>query len=72
VGQNVYVRGKPFKVVGVLKERGQVFSFDIDSIVYLPARTVQKKLLGTDYVLGVLVKTQDPAKMDELKMILLV
>jgi len=67
VGQNVYVRGKPFKVVGVLKERGQVFSFDIDSIVYLPTKTVQKKLLGTDYVLGAVIKAKDPTKLDELK-----
>jgi len=67
VGQNVYVRGKPFKVVGVLEKRGQVFFFDMDSIVYLPVKTTQKKLLGTDYVLGVSVKAQDPNKLDELK-----
>jgi len=67
VGQNVYIRGKPFKVVGILEKRGQVFFFDMDLIVYLPAKTIQKKLLGTDYVLGVSVKAQDASKLDELK-----
>jgi putative ABC transport system permease protein len=67
VGQNVYVRGKPFKVVGVLEKRGQVFFFDMDSIVYLPVKTTQKKLLGTDYVLGASFKAQDPTKINQLK-----
>ncbi|MDD3170284.1 MAG: ABC transporter permease [Candidatus Paceibacterota bacterium] len=67
VGQNVYVRGKPFRVVGVLEKRGQVFFFDMDSIVYLPVKTIQKKLLGTDYVLGVSVKARDPNKLDQIK-----
>lgn len=67
VGENVYIRGKPFKVVGVLEKRGAVFSFDMDSIVYIPAKTVQKRLLGTDYVIGVSVKVADMSKLEQTK-----
>jgi putative ABC transport system permease protein len=67
VGDNVYIRGKPFKVVGVLEKRGAVFSFDMDSIVYIPAKTVQKRLLGTDYVIGVSVKVADVSKLEQTK-----
>jgi putative ABC transport system permease protein len=67
VGKSVYVRGKPFKVVGVLSERGATFGFNMDEIVYIPTLTMQKKLLGTDYVMGVSVKARDPNKIPETK-----
>jgi putative ABC transport system permease protein len=56
VGENVYIRGKPFKVVGVIEKRGAVFFFDMDSIVYIPAKTVQKRLLVQIMLLGFLLK----------------
>jgi putative ABC transport system permease protein len=67
LGENVYIKGKPFKVVGVLEKRGAIFFFDMDSVVYIPTKTVQKRLLGTDYVIGVSVKVQDINKIDQTK-----
>ena len=67
VGKAVYVRGKPFKVVGVLDERGASFGFNMDDMVYIPTLTMQKKLLGTDYVIGVSVKAKDPDRIPETK-----
>lgn len=67
IGKSVYVRGKPFKVVGVLKPRGATFGFDMDSMAYIPTLTMQKRLLGTDYVIGVSVKTKDPTKIEDTK-----
>jgi putative ABC transport system permease protein len=67
VGENVYIRGKPFRVVGILEKRGAAFFFDMDSIVYIPAKTVQKRLLGTDYVIGVSVKVADIGKLEQTK-----
>ncbi len=67
LGKSVYVRGKPFKVVGVLKPRGATFGVDMDTIVYIPTLTMQKRLLGTDYVIGVSVKAKDPAKINQTK-----
>jgi putative ABC transport system permease protein len=67
VGKSVYVRGKPFRVVGILSERGASFGFSMDEVVYIPTLTMQKKLLGTDYVIGVSVKAKDPDKIEETK-----
>jgi len=66
IGENVYVRGIPFRVVGVLKEQGGGF-MDMDSISYIPTKTMQKKLLGTDYVIGVLVEVIDEKKINNTK-----
>lgn len=66
VNENVYVKGLPFKVVGVLKPQGGGF-VDMDSIAYVPTKTVQKKMLGTDYVMGILLDVKDPSKIDSTK-----
>ena len=67
VGKNVYIRGKSYKVVGVMAERGASFGFDYDSIVYVPTKTLQKRLLGTDYVMGIMGRVIDMSKIDQTK-----
>ncbi|MFZ2390738.1 MAG: ABC transporter permease [Minisyncoccales bacterium] len=67
VDKTVYVRSKPFKVVGVLEERGATFGMDMDSIIYIPTLTMQKKLLGTDYIIGLSAKVIDVDKINETK-----
>lgn len=67
LSEKVYLRGIPFEVVGVLKEKGVTFGFDMDSLVYIPTLTMQKKLLGTDYVIGLSVKVKDLNKIDQTK-----
>jgi putative ABC transport system permease protein len=66
VGESVYVKGLPFKVTGVLKPQGGGF-IDMDSIAYIPTKTVQKKMLGTDYVMGILLDVKDTSKIDSTK-----
>lgn len=67
INKTVYVRGKSFKVVGVLKERGATFGMNMDSIVYIPTLVMQKKLLGTDYIIGLSVKVKDANKINQTK-----
>lgn len=67
INKTVYVKGKPFKVVGVLKERGATFGMNMDSIVYIPTLTMQKRLLGTDYIMGLSVKVEDASKINQTK-----
>jgi len=67
VGKSVYIRSKPFRVVGVLKERGASFGFNMDEMVYIPTLTMQKKLLGTDYVIGIAAKAGDVDRIEETK-----
>ncbi|TAN32686.1 FtsX-like permease family protein [Patescibacteria group bacterium] len=59
IGKTIYVKGKPFKVVGVMAKRGAAFFFDIDNMVTLPTKTMQKKLLGINYVMYIMAKMKD-------------
>ena len=67
IGKNVNMHGKSFRVVGVMVERGASFGFDFDSIVYVPTRTVQKKLLGTDYAIGINARVIDMGRVESTK-----
>ena len=50
VGKKIKIDGKKFRIIGVMEEKGSAFFFDMDSILYIPLRTIQEKLLGTDYI----------------------
>ena len=51
VGQVIRMRNIPFRVVGVLVEKGQgQWGQDQDDFVLGPWTTIQKKLLGIDYI----------------------
>jgi len=64
VGKNVKIDGKAFKVIGVLKERGSTAFFDFDSVVYMPVRTLQKKVMGVDHVQSLIFEVKDKRKME--------
>lgn len=65
IGKNVYIRGKPFKVIGVSKERGSAFFIDMDDLVIIPSKTMQKRLLGIDYLSAIMAKMIDLDKADQ-------
>lgn len=50
VGREVRIKHKNFKVVGVIEKKGSVAFFNFDELVYVPIRTMQKKIMGVDYV----------------------
>lgn len=58
IGQSVRLGKLNLKVIGVLEEKGgQVFQ-TFDDYAYLPYTTVQKLLLGTDYLNAIMVKAK--------------
>ncbi len=59
VGQSVKVGKETFTVIGVMKKRGASFGFDMDTMALLPVKTLQKKILGTDYVMMAIVTLKD-------------
>ena len=65
VGKTVYIKGKPFKVVGVAAKRGATFGFDMDNLIILPAKTMQKRILGVDYFINIIDKVKDREKIKE-------
>ncbi|MBI2439288.1 MAG: ABC transporter permease [Candidatus Moranbacteria bacterium] len=50
IGETVKVKDIPFRVVGVLKERGSTAFSNPDTLVFVPLETAQKLLLGIDYL----------------------
>jgi len=42
VGKDIYVKGRKFQVVGVIKERGSFFGQNMDRVLIIPLSTLQK------------------------------
>jgi putative ABC transport system permease protein len=56
VGQEIRMRNMPWRVIGVLKSKGQSgFGQDQDDLVIAPYTTVQKKMLGYTFINGIVV-----------------
>ncbi len=48
LGETIYIKGLAFKVVGVLKEVGQVGWRNVDEQIWIPLETGQFRVFGTD------------------------
>jgi len=59
IGKSIKIRQTRFRVIGVMKERGAVMSVDFDDFAYVPVRTMQKIIMGTDYIQSSLFKIRD-------------
>ncbi|RJR31661.1 FtsX-like permease family protein [Candidatus Parcubacteria bacterium] len=74
VGKSVKIGKLKFEVIGVMEEQGGGAFFDRDNLVFLPLSTLQKKIMGVDYVSFILAKVEDnsmaKATADEITMLL--
>lgn len=64
IGQSIKIKGQRFIVKGVLKERGSAGFFDYDNTIYLPVKTLQKKMLGIDHIQFAVFKIKDMGKLE--------
>lgn len=65
LGKYIKIRKKKFQVIGVAKERGAIMGLDYDNFVYLPIRTLQKRVLGIDHILFMMHQLNNPGLADE-------
>lgn len=65
IGTRVTLNDNRYKVVGILKERGASFGFSFDDMVYMPHTTLQKKILGIDYLSYITFKVSDVQTIDQ-------
>jgi putative ABC transport system permease protein len=66
VGRGLFVDRTPFRVVGVLEERGQ--GLDVvseDDEVYIPLQTAMHRVMNVDYYSGVLLEVSRMDQMDD-------
>jgi len=65
VGEIVRIKKLPFRVIGVLSQKGQnAFGQDQDDIIIAPWTTVQKKLAGSTYINYIIASAADRSQMD--------
>lgn len=64
IGKDLKIKGMNFRVVGVAAERGSVTFFNYDELIYIPVQTLEKKILGIDYVRYITVRVKDASKVD--------
>ncbi len=68
VGKTIRIKNQPFKVVGLLKSKGQSsMGQDQDDMVYIPLTTAQERVMGITYVQSINVQVSDPDKMDQVQ-----
>ncbi|GMQ94904.1 MAG: ABC transporter permease [Patescibacteria group bacterium] len=60
LGENIRIKNRNFRVVGVFPQRGQVSFLNVDEIVVIPYTTAQSYLLGIDYYHEVMVRVGSP------------
>jgi putative ABC transport system permease protein len=65
IGRSITIHKKKFRVIGVLKERGAIMSLDFDDFVYLPIRTLQKRVMGIDHVMFMMHQVKDKGEIDD-------
>jgi len=66
VGQMIRFNNIPFKVIGVLEEKGEnTFGQDQDDVVIAPYTTVQKRILAIDYLNQVIASAVSENDADE-------
>ena len=64
VGKQIYIRGVPFVVKGVLQAKGiSPSGLDMDGRTVIPLTTGLKRVFNKDYITQIKVKLRDPAKM---------
>lgn len=64
IGETIKIKGMNFRVIGIQAERGIVSFLDYDQLLYMPVKTLQKKILGIDYVRFISVQVEDVSKID--------
>jgi len=64
VGEDILLRSKRFKVIGVLKAKGESWSSPDDQ-VFIPITTAQERIFGTTYLSSILARLRAPSDIDE-------
>ncbi len=67
VGKYIKVGRRNYKVIGVMAKRGSAMFFNWDEMIYLPLRTLQKRVMGIDYITFLVAQMKDPSLDQETK-----
>jgi putative ABC transport system permease protein len=66
LGRTIRISGFPYRIIGVLKERGSLFGQSLDNLVIAPARSPIQALTNPRGIVdSVIIQTLDPARLRE-------
>lgn len=60
IGEQIQIKDRKFKIVGVFAEKGQAGPFDVDKLVMLPQTSAQTYVTGSDYYQEVMLRADKP------------
>ncbi len=64
VGKFVKIKQSKYRVIGVMKERGAMLAFNWDDMIYIPIKTIQKRLMGVNHITFMIHKLRDASLAD--------
>lgn len=59
LGKSIKIGKEKFLIIGLMEEKGAVTGVDFDDFIYLPLRTLQKKLMGLDKAYMIISQLKD-------------
>lgn len=66
IGQQIKIKDKKFRIVGVLEATGQVGPFDMDKLVMIPQTSAQTYITGTNYFNEVFLRADNPENVEKM------
>ena len=66
LGEKIKIKGRTFRVVGILAAKGQVSLFNVDNMVLVPYTTAQQYLLGIDYFHTFILRASSDETVDQV------
>ncbi len=69
IGRSIRIRGFPYRIIGVLEERGSIFGNSMDNLVIAPARSpIQSITAPRGNVDSIIIQTLDPDRLREAQL----
>jgi len=65
IGKFITLHSAKYQIIGTMEKRGEMGMMNFDDYVYVPIRTLQKKISGIDYVFYLVNQLRDPDKAEE-------
>lgn len=68
IGQTIRINKSPFKVIGVLKTKGQSgMGQDQDDVAFIPLTTAQQRMMGITYVQRISIQAESEDMMEQVQ-----
>jgi putative ABC transport system permease protein len=65
LGKRIKIGNTKFKVIGVRQKLGSIGFFNMDELIIVPVKTLQKKVMGVDYIQFIMASVIDTSRVDE-------